>query len=124
MVYPGDPMSESKLGIVPPRSSDLAESELAAVEKLQKAYHDMRAELGKVIVGQEAVIEELLIALFCRGHALLVGVPGLAKTLLISTLAKTLGLTFNRIQFTPDLMPSDITVTEVSEEDKPTGERP
>src|SRR6202030_2660885 len=86
-------------------------------------YHSMRAELGKVIVGQEAVIEELLIALFCRGHALLVGVPGLAKTLLISTLAKTLGLSFNRIQFTPDLMPSDITGTEVIEEDKTTGGR-
>jgi MoxR-like ATPase len=81
------------------------------------------AELGKVIVGQEAVIEELLIALFCRGHALLVGVPGLAKTLLISTLAKTLGLSFSRIQFTPDLMPSDITGTEVIEEDKTTGGR-
>src|SRR3954452_1551330 len=96
---------------------------MAAVEKLQKAYHDMKAELGKVIVGQELVIEELLIALFCKGHALLVGVPGLAKTLMISTLAKTLGLTFNRIQFTPDLMPSDITGTEVFEEDKTTGSR-
>lgn len=97
--------------------------ELAAVEKLQKAYHEMRAELGKVIVGQEKVIEELLIALFCRGHALLVGVPGLAKTLLISTVAKTLGLSFSRIQFTPDLMPSDITGTEVIEEDKTSGAR-
>src|SRR5216110_388706 len=96
---------------------------MAAVEKLQKAYHDMRAELGKVIVGQELVIEELLISLFCRGHALLVGVPGLAKTLLISTLSKTIGLSFNRIQFTPDLMPSDITGTEVIEEDKTTGGR-
>ncbi|MEZ0263117.1 MAG: AAA family ATPase [Phycisphaerae bacterium] len=83
----------------------------------------MRAELGKVIVGQERVIEELLIALFCRGHAMLEGVPGLAKTLLISTLSKTLGLSFNRIQFTPDLMPSDITGTEVIEEDKTTGGR-
>src|SRR5216110_3483590 len=96
---------------------------MAAVEKLQKAYHDMRAELGKVIVGQEAVIEELLVALFCRGHALLVGVPGLAKTLMISTLSKTLGLSFKRIQFTPDLMPSDITGTEVIEEDRTTGKR-
>jgi MoxR-like ATPase len=106
-----------------PQSTDLTGDELAAVEKLQKAYHDLRAELGKVIVGQEAVIEELLIALFCRGHVLLVGVPGLAKTLLISTLAKTLGLSFNRVQFTPDLMPSDITGTEVIEEDKTTGGR-
>ncbi|MGH7214048.1 MAG: AAA family ATPase [Tepidisphaeraceae bacterium] len=96
---------------------------MAAVEKLQKGYHDLRAELGKVIVGQEAVIEELLIALFCKGHALLVGVPGLAKTLLISTLSRTLGLSFNRIQFTPDLMPSDITGTEIIEEDKTTGGR-
>src|ERR1700690_2860171 len=114
---------ESKMGIVSPQATDLAAEELAAVEKLQQGYHNMRVELGKVIVGQEAVIEELLVALFCRGHALLVGVPGLAKTLLISTLAKTLGLSFNRIQFTPDLMPSDITGTEVIEEDKSTGQR-
>jgi MoxR-like ATPase len=114
---------ESKLGLVQPQATDLAAEELAAVERLQKGYHDLKRELGKVIVGQEAVIEELLIALFCRGHALLVGVPGLAKTLLISTLSKTLGLSFNRIQFTPDLMPSDITGTEVIEEDKTTGGR-
>jgi MoxR-like ATPase len=93
------------------------------VEKLQAGYTQLKAELGKVIVGQDTVIEELLIALFCRGHALLVGVPGLAKTLLISTLSKTLGLSFNRIQFTPDLMPSDITGTEVIEEDKVSGSR-
>jgi len=111
------------MNLVQPQATDLAADELAAVEKLQKGYHDMRAELGKVIVGQDAVIEELLISLFCKGHALLVGVPGLAKTLLISTLAKTLGLSFNRIQFTPDLMPSDITGTEVIEEDKTTGGR-
>lgn len=104
-------------------STEIGESELAAVDKLQKAYNELKAELGKVIVGQEAVIEELLISMFCRGHALLVGVPGLAKTLLISTLAKTLGLSFSRIQFTPDLMPSDITGTEVIEEDKTTGGR-
>lgn len=114
---------EQKIGLVAPEQTNLVAEELASVEKLQKAYHDMKSELGKVIVGQEAVIEELLIALFCRGHALLVGVPGLAKTLLISTLAKTLGLSFNRIQFTPDLMPSDITGTEVIEEDKTTGSR-
>src|SRR5512132_1362312 len=114
---------EQKIGIVQPQQTDLGADELAAVEKLQQGYHNMRAELGKVIVGQEAVIEELLVALFCRGHALLVGVPGLAKTLMISTLARTLGMTFNRIQFTPDLMPSDITGTEVFEEDKTTGGR-
>jgi MoxR-like ATPase len=121
---------ESKIGLVQPDGPaggegnvQLGENEMAAVAKLQKGYHDMKSELGKVIVGQDAVIEELLVALFCRGHALLVGVPGLAKTLLISTLSKTLGLSFNRIQFTPDLMPSDITGTEVIEEDKTTGGR-
>ena len=114
---------ESNLNLAPQTGTDLEADELAAVEKLQKAYHNLKAELGKVIVGQEAVIEELLIALFCRGHALLVGVPGLAKTLLISTLSKTMGLSFSRIQFTPDLMPSDITGTEVIEEDKTTGGR-
>src|SRR5256885_5742484 len=112
-----------KMGIVQPEATDLAADEMAAVAKLQRAYHDMRSERGKVIVGQEAGTEELLIALFFRGHALLVGVPGLAKTLLISTLSKTLGLSFNRIQFTPDLMPSDITGTEVIEEDRTTGTR-
>ena len=119
----GSDSSNPTLGLVQPQSTDLAAEELAAVEKLQQGYHNMRSELGKVIVGQEQVIEELLIALFCRGHALLVGVPGLAKTLLISTLSRTLGLSFNRIQFTPDLMPSDITGTEVIEEDKTTGGR-
>src|SRR6266576_2133891 len=113
----------SHIGLVQPQVTDLNADELAAVEKLQQAYHNLRAELGKAIVGQEAVIEELLIAMFCRGHTLLVGVPGLAKTLLISTLSKTLGLSFNRIQFTPDLMPSDITGTEVFEEDRATGGR-
>ena len=116
-------MDQPQLGIVQPQSTDLAADELAAVEKLQKSYHDMRAELGKVIVGQEAVIEELLIALFCRGHCLLIGVPGLAKTLMISTLSRVLSLSFNRIQFTPDLMPSDITGTDIIQEDTATGRR-
>jgi MoxR-like ATPase len=114
---------EPQIGLVQPQATDLGSDELAAVEKLQKGYHNLKAELGKVIVGQDAVIEELLVALFCKGHALLVGVPGLAKTLMISTLSRTLGLSFNRIQFTPDLMPSDITGTEVIEEDKTTGQR-
>ena len=114
---------QPQIGIVQPQQTHLAADELAAVEKLQRGYHDLKSELGKVIVGQEQVIEELLIALFCKGHALLVGVPGLAKTLLISTLSRTLGLSFNRIQFTPDLMPSDITGTEVIEEDKSSGQR-
>ena len=103
--------------------AQMTEEELGNVKKLQDAYAALKGELGKVIVGQSQVMEELLIALFCRGHCLLVGVPGLAKTLLISTLSKTLSLSFNRIQFTPDLMPSDITGTEVIEEDKMTGKR-
>ena len=103
--------------------AQMTSEELGNVKKLQEAYAALKGELGKVIVGQSQVMEELLIALFCRGHCLLVGVPGLAKTLLISTLAKTLSLSFNRIQFTPDLMPSDITGTEVIEEEKATGKR-
>ena len=98
-------------------------SELEAVERLKKGYETIRTELKKVIVGQDQVIEELLIAVFSRGHCLLVGVPGLAKTLMISTLAQTLSLSFNRIQFTPDLMPSDITGTEVIQEDRASGQR-
>ena len=86
---------------------------MQALEKLKAATAAIKAELGKVIVGQEDVVEEALISIFTRSHALLVGVPGLAKTLLISTLAQTLHLSFKRIQFTPDLMPSDITGTEV-----------
>ena len=97
--------------------------DLQAVEQLNQAYRRITSELSKVIVGQQHVIEELLIALFARGHCLLVGVPGLAKTLLIHTLADTLSLKFNRIQFTPDLMPSDITGTEVIQEDKTSGTR-
>ena len=84
------------------------ESDLEAVRKLTDAYQAIRAELAKVIVGQEQVLEYLLIAIFARGHGLLVGVPGLAKTLMVSTLAEALDLSFSRIQFTPDLMPSDI----------------
>ncbi len=97
--------------------------DLEAVEKLKAGYEALRTELGKVIVGQEKVLDELLIAIFSRGHCLLVGVPGLAKTLMISTLARTLSLSFNRIQFTPDLMPSDITGTEVIQEDRTSGQR-
>ncbi len=103
--------------------SEITQEELVVVKKLQDSYAGLKQELGKIIVGQSQVMEELLIVLFCRGHCLLVGVPGLAKTLLVSTLARTLNLTFNRIQFTPDLMPSDITGTEVIEEDKTTGQR-
>jgi MoxR-like ATPase len=97
--------------------------DLAAVERLGAAHHQLREQIGRVIVGQDEVIEQLLIALFCNGHCILEGVPGLAKTLLISTLSRQLSLTFSRIQFTPDLMPSDITGTEVIEEDRGTGSR-
>jgi MoxR-like ATPase len=101
----------------------LPHEDLAAVERLKDAFARLKAEMGKVIVGQQNVLEELMIAIFARGHCLLIGVPGLAKTLMIHTLADALNLTYNRIQFTPDLMPSDITGTEVIQEDKATGVR-
>jgi MoxR-like ATPase len=99
------------------------EKDLAAVAEIAKAHDAIVGEIEKRIIGQRAVIEHLLTALFARGHCLFVGVPGLAKTLLISTLAETLNLTFQRIQFTPDLMPSDITGTDILEEDHATGRR-
>jgi MoxR-like ATPase len=99
------------------------DDELAAAEYLRTTSDRILAECGKVIVGQQEVLEQLLIALFAQGHALLVGVPGLAKTLMIRTLADSMTLTFNRVQFTPDLMPSDITGTEMLQEDRSTGQR-
>jgi len=93
------------------------------VARMQTAGEAIKAQLSKLIVGQQDVIESLLITLFCRGHCLLEGAPGLAKTLLISTLAKSLNLTYSRIQFTPDLMPGDITGTEIIEENRSTGQR-
>ncbi|NIM19323.1 MAG: AAA domain-containing protein [Candidatus Latescibacteria bacterium] len=96
---------------------------LGEVRRVHEAYQSLKQEIGKVIVGQQQVIEELMIALFSGGHCLLVGVPGLAKTLLISTVAKALDLKFSRIQFTPDLMPSDITGTDILEEEAGTGKR-
>jgi MoxR-like ATPase len=98
-------------------------SESAAIRRLNDAREKILAQLSQVIVGQTEVIEELLICLFARGHCLLEGVPGLAKTLMISTLAKTLNLSFSRVQFTPDLMPADITGTEILEENRTTGAR-
>jgi MoxR-like ATPase len=95
----------------------LTDRDLAQVDEMGKKKTEIISEIKKVIVGQDKVIEEILIALFCRGHCLLVGVPGLAKTLLISTLAGIMELNFNRVQFTPDLMPSDITGTDVLEEE-------
>ena len=98
-------------------------SDLQAVEQLKSARERILVELRKVIIGQDQVVEQLLTALFANGHVLLVGVPGLAKTLLISSLARVLDRKFSRIQFTPDLMPSDITGTDIIEEDQGTGKR-
>jgi MoxR-like ATPase len=104
-------------------TGSLATGDLESIKRLREAFSDIKAQLARVIVGQDQVIEELLIALFSRGHCILEGVPGLAKTLMISTLSKCLSLDFSRIQFTPDLMPSDITGTEVIEENRSTGAR-
>ena len=101
----------------------IQQHEIAEIEEFAAKRDTMIGEIRKVIVGQDRVIEEVLTALFARGHCLLVGVPGLAKTLLISTLADILDLNFNRIQFTPDLMPSDITGTDILQEDATTGRR-
>jgi MoxR-like ATPase len=95
----------------------------ASIEQINRAFLSIKDQMSKVIVGQDAVIEQLLIALFSRGHCLLEGVPGLAKTLMISTLARCLSMTFSRIQFTPDLMPADITGTDVLQENRDTGRR-
>ena len=91
--------------------------------EFHQVFHEIKAEIHKAVIGQEKIIELLLISLFSKGHCVLVGVPGLAKTLLIRTLAQSLNLTFNRIQFTPDLMPGDITGTEVIEENKDSGRK-
>src|SRR5271163_4153355 len=98
-------------------------SDVQMLDKLRSAHKQMRAEIGKIIIGQEDVLDQLLMAIFCRSHALLVGVPGLAKTLMVSTLAQALDMSFKRIQFTPDLMPSDITGTEVIQDDPVTRQR-
>jgi MoxR-like ATPase len=101
----------------------MTDPDVAAVEKCRQQYEKIRTELSKAIVGQDAVIEQVLIAMLAGGHALLEGVPGLAKTLLVGSLAQSLHLTFKRIQFTPDLMPSDVTGAEVIQEDPVTHER-
>ncbi len=100
-----------------------AAEQLELVGKLAATHKNMRAEIGKRIIGQGQVLDDLLTAIFAQGHALLIGVPGLAKTLMVSTVAEILELVFHRIQFTPDLMPADITGTEVLEEDRTTGRR-
>ncbi len=104
-------------------SQQLPPDDVAAIDELGKTYQALRAELGKTIIGQEHVIEQLAICLFARGHALLMGVPGLAKTLLVSSVAETFDLSFNRIQFTPDLMPADITGTDIIQESGVGGKR-
>ena len=101
----------------------MGKDDVKVVEELREAREKIESEISKVIIGQKKVIEELLTAIISGGHCLIIGVPGLAKTLLVNTLAKVLSLDFNRIQFTPDLMPSDITGTEVIEEDMSTGRK-
>src|ERR1700751_5270581 len=100
----------------------LGEDDVRAIDQLRDSYARLRKELGRVIVGQQVVIERLAICLFARGHALLMGVPGLAKTLMVNRLAETMSLKFSRIQFTPDLMPMDITGTDILQ-DTPEGRR-
>jgi MoxR-like ATPase len=114
------PMQGLQSNEAPP---EMGQQDLEAVRKLRDAFASIKDQLKRIIVGQDQVIEELLIALFSRGHCILEGVPGLAKTLMISTLSRCLSLAFSRIQFTPDLMPSDITGTEVIEENRSTGQR-
>jgi len=108
-----------------PRRGDRADNRgmTDPIAQVQAAYAKLRDEIHRVVVGQDEVVDQMLMAIFCRSHAVVVGVPGLAKTLLISTIARSLNLQFSRIQFTPDLMPSDITGTEVIQEDKTTGQR-
>ena len=105
------------------QSRESSRNDLAAAAELAESYQSMRQEIAKVVIGQADVVEQLLIGLFARGHVLLVGVPGLAKTLLVSTVARILSLSFRRIQFTPDMMPSDITGTDILQDDPETGRR-
>jgi MoxR-like ATPase len=115
-----NPHTAFAAGAAAPR---VEEADLQAADRLTKTYEQMTQQLGRVIVGQGEVLKQVLIALFCQGHCILEGVPGLAKTLMISSIAQLLSLTFRRIQFTPDLMPSDITGTEILEEEEGTGRR-
>ena len=103
--------------------STASADDLQAIKKLGEGRATLKSEIAKVIIGQEHVVDDLLTAIFSRGHCLMIGVPGLAKTLMVSTIAEAIDLDFNRIQFTPDLMPSDITGTEIIEEDRSTGGR-
>jgi len=103
--------------------TEAATNDVEAIEKLRSAHQRLKKEIGKIIIGQDQVVDQLLMAIFCRSHALLMGVPGLAKTLMVSTLSQALELSFKRIQFTPDLMPSDITGSEVIQDDPVTRQR-
>jgi len=107
----------------PANAPATGQDDLARLKRLREAFDSIRSDVARVVIGQDAVIEELLISVFSRGHCILVGVPGLAKTLLVSTLSRILDLSFKRIQFTPDLMPADITGTEIIQEDPLTRER-
>ncbi len=113
----------SPLQSTPPAQNPASEADVIAIDQLRELYGRIRTELAKVIIGQDKVIEQLLTCVFARGHALLMGVPGLAKTLLIHSLADLMSLSFSRIQFTPDLMPSDITGTEILQETETAGRR-
>src|SRR5258708_37476147 len=99
------------------------DEDVAKIQRLCDAHQRIQSEIRKIVVGMDKVVDLTMIGLFGQGHCLLMGVPGLGKTLLVRTLAESLSLNFNRVQFTPDLMPSDITGTEVIQEDKTTGER-
>jgi MoxR-like ATPase len=116
-------MTPKPAGQPPGRPGTIEEADLKAAELLAKVYGRMTQQLGRVIIGQTEVLKQVLIALFCQGHCILEGVPGLAKTLMIASIAQLLSLTFRRIQFTPDLMPSDITGTEILDEEEGTGRR-
>ena len=111
-------METATIPTSPTNNSSLPADDVAAIDALGASYKAFKEEIAKVIIGQEDVVEQLAVALFAKGHALLMGVPGLAKTLLVSSVAQTLELNFNRIQFTPDLMPSDITGTDIIQEDE------
>jgi len=93
-------------------------NDVEALDALRKKYEELKGEITKVVFGQDEIVTQVLISLFSQGHVLLIGVPGLAKTLLVTTIAKTLGLKYNRIQFTPDLMPSDIVGTEILDNER------
>ena len=116
-------LANSPISAEPAADAPVPARDVAMARELAEAYAELTAEIGRRIVGQRETVEHLLIALFARGHGLFVGVPGLAKTLLIQTLAETLDLSFGRIQFTPDMMPSDITGSDVLEEDRTSGRR-